>query len=112
MSRKGVRAAKGRRQRASSTTGSAHAVPDVARVAVPARPMSTEDRFWSVLLTGGAAFTFLLLGRQVSDIYVDRNRALLRQNDIYSALASIAMLVIIGVIAYNRSRGARARNDN
>jgi len=61
-----------------------------------------QDRLWTVLLIGGAAVAFGLLGRQVADIVQDRARPMFLHNDIYSALASVAMLAIIALFAYIR----------
>ncbi len=74
----------------------------VATTAV--KPTVGDARLWNALLIGGAAIAFGLLGRQLVDVYQDRSRPKLLQNDIYSALGSVALLIIIGAFAYNRWR--------
>lgn len=66
-----------------------------------------ERRLWAVLLTGGGLFAGLLLVRQLLDIEADAGHPALRQNDIYSALGSVAMLAIVGVIAARREQVRR-----
>lgn len=66
------------------------------------KPAASDDRVWNALLVGGTAVAVGLLGRELVDIYQDRAHPLLLQNDIYSALGSVALIVIIGVFAYRR----------
>ncbi|GAC1442556.1 MAG: hypothetical protein NVS2B8_15350 [Vulcanimicrobiaceae bacterium] len=75
---------------------------------VAAKTTASDARLWNALLVGGAAIAVGLLGRQIVDIVQDRARPTLQQNDIYSALGSIALLCIIGVFAYNRWRMQRS----
>ncbi len=79
--------------------------------AVATRPAASDARIWNAMLVGGAAVTVGLLGRQIVDIVQDRTRPAMMQNDIYSALGSVALLVIIGVFAYNRRRLLRTRSS-
>jgi hypothetical protein len=68
---------------------------------------SGEDRLWRTLLvTGGVAGT-LLLGWQVSDYVLDAAHPAMRKNDLTSALASLAMLAIVGIIAARRAQVKR-----
>lgn len=117
MSRKASRAAVAarrkaiavRRERAQRTSaespgdGRPRAARTPSRVPAVARPTG-EARLWNALLIGGAAVATGLLGRQVADMFADHARPKLLQNDTYSALGSLALLVIIGVFAYNRWR--------
>ena len=72
-----------------------------------ASPTASNARLWTALLVGGAAVAVGLLGRQVVDIVQDQKRPAMLQNDIYSALGSIALLVIVGVFAYRRRQLTR-----
>jgi hypothetical protein len=67
-----------------------------------------DERLANVLLVVGGAFAALLLARQLYDLSVDWARPTLRGNDLQSAVASVAMLVFLGVIAVSRRR-ARSR---
>jgi len=66
-----------------------------------------DDRLWAVLLWTGAVAGTLFLGLQTFDYFADAGRPALRQNDLFSGLASVAMLVIVGVIAAGRARVRR-----
>jgi hypothetical protein len=66
-----------------------------------------EKRLWAVLLGLGAVFGVVLLVRQVFDYVADAGRAELQRNDLFSALASVVMLIIVGVIAARREQVRR-----
>ncbi len=55
-----------------------------------------RSRWFRIVLGFGAFVTIVLLGREVSDYVNDFKHPVLRANDLYSALGSVAMLVIIG----------------
>ena len=74
---------------------------------MPPAPSASDARLWTALLVGGAAVAIGLLGRQIVDMLQDRARPALFQNDVYSALGSIALLAIVGLFAYNRRRLGR-----
>ncbi|MBD5632946.1 MAG: hypothetical protein IAI49_00585 [Candidatus Eremiobacteraeota bacterium] len=60
---------------------------------------------WLVVL--GALFASGLLGRQISDYLADARQPVLRQNDVVSALGSVAMLAFLGFVAYTTLRKAK-----
>lgn len=70
-----------------------------------------EARLWSVLLGLGAFFGVVLLGRQVFDYVSDAGRDNLQRNDIVSALTSVLVLIIVGVIAARREQVRRQVSD-
>ena len=117
-----------RRERALRAVGNASDEASPASMAVPAKqqrrararaaretaamkgaPTASDARLWTAILVGGAAVAVGLLGRQVVDIVQDQKRPAMLQNDIYSALGSIALLVIVGVFAYRRRQLTRDR---
>ena len=81
-----------------------------ATTAERAVPTASNARLWTALLVGGGAVAVGLLGRQIVDIVQDQKRPSILQNDIYSALGSIALLVIVGLFAYRRQQLSRDRS--
>lgn len=81
-----------------------------ATVAARSVPTASNARLWTALLVGGGAVAVGLLGRQIVDIVQDQKRPSILQNDIYSALGSIALLVIVGLFAYRRQQLSRDRS--
>jgi hypothetical protein len=63
-----------------------------------------DDRLWRTLLVTGAVAGFLLLGWQVTDYALDAAHPAFRKNDLTSALGSVAMLAIVGIIAARRAQ--------
>lgn len=108
-----------RKERAAERVGSTSAQiaaaanerRQAANTSANARPIVHVDpkreRIWTALLVGGAAVAFGLLGRELVDAYADRARPTIQQNDLFSAVTSGAILVIIGVFAYRRWRLTR-----
>ncbi len=66
-----------------------------------------QRRLWNWLLGVGAVFGVLLLGRQIFDYFADAGRAEVQRNDLFSALASVGMLFIVGLIAARREQVRR-----
>ncbi len=106
MSRRARRAVKARRRVRRSVSALDTAIIQRSDAAVPKSEPATTDRLWRALIIGGAAIAFGLFGREVADLVADRNRPRLIRNDIYSALESLAMLVMIGIFAWSRSRSS------
>ena len=75
----------------------------------PKKPAASDARIWNALLVGGAAVAVGLLGREIVDMMQDRARPTMMQNDIYSALGSVALLAIVFVFANNRWRLGREK---
>ncbi len=107
-----------RKERAAERVGSTPAAIAAAsterrktNASAYARPVAKLDpkreRVWTALLVGGAAVAFGLLGREIADAYADRARPAMQQNDIFSAVTSGAILVIVGVFSYRRWRLTR-----
>ena len=67
-----------------------------------------NDRVWRALLWGGGAAAALLLAWEILDWVLDAGRPAMRANDAWSALGSILMLAVVGVIAARRSQVRRA----
>jgi hypothetical protein len=65
---------------------------------------SGEERLWTALLVSGAVAATVFLVLQMVDFVEDAGRPAMRQNDMYSALGSVAMLAIVGVIAARRAQ--------
>jgi len=55
----------------------------------------------------GLLFGCGLLAREVSDYLADAGQPVLRQGDLTSALGSIALIAIFGLIGYNTARKAK-----
>ncbi|GAC1313998.1 MAG: hypothetical protein NVS2B3_17570 [Vulcanimicrobiaceae bacterium] len=116
MSRRPLRATAAKRRRAKRPNADERivarpdavdpelAAPDAGRGAVSRVTRPPEARIWTALLVGGAAVAVGLLGRQVADLYADRSRPALFQNDLFSALGSVAMLAIVAAFAWHRRR--------
>lgn len=85
----------------------AHARAERETEAKKAVQTASDARLWTALLVGGAAVAVGLLGRQIVDIVQDQKRPALLQNDVYSALGSLALLAIVGVFAYRRRQLTR-----
>lgn len=114
-----------RRERALRAVGSAGDEASPSSIVIPAKqrraqarsarataatqtvPTASNARLWTAILVGGAAVAVGLLGRQVVDIVQDQKRPAMLQNDIYSALGSIALLAIVGLFAYRRRQLSR-----
>ena len=65
--------------------------------------MPSEDRLWRSLLGAGALTGALFLGLQTYDYFSDASRPILQKSDFTSALGSIALLAIVGVVAARRA---------
>jgi hypothetical protein len=63
-----------------------------------------EKRLWNVLLIVGAGAAVTFLGFEVYDFIADAGRPHFQQNDLYSALGSLAMLAIVGIVAGRREQ--------
>jgi predicted lipid-binding transport protein (Tim44 family) len=63
-----------------------------------------DDRVWRMLLWTGGIAGVLLLGWQVGDYLSDAARPAMQRNDLASALASVLMLAVVGVIAARRAQ--------
>ena len=63
-----------------------------------------DDRVWRTLLLTGGIAGVLLLGWQVGDYFSDAVRPAMQRNDLSSALASLLMLAVVGVIAARRAQ--------
>jgi hypothetical protein len=63
-----------------------------------------EKRLWNVLLVVGAGAAVTFLGFEVFDFIADAGRPHFQQNDLYSALGSLAMLAIVGIVAARREQ--------
>jgi hypothetical protein len=65
----------------------------------------------SRLVLGAVVLGFVaaaaLLGREIWDYVADAKQPVLRQGDLTSAFGSVAMLLFLGVIAYNSVRKAK-----
>lgn len=107
-----------RKERAAERVGSTPAeVADAAierrkaNASTNAQPIAKLDpkreRVWTALLVGGAAVACGLLGRELADAYADRAVPSMQQNDIFSAVTSGAVLIIVGVFSYRRWRLTR-----
>lgn len=107
-----------RKERAAERIGSTAAAVTAAaserrktNASASVRPIAKLDpkreRVWTALLVGGAAVAFGLLGREIADAYADRAHPAMQQNDIFSAVTSGAILVIVGLFSYRRWRLVR-----
>jgi len=82
-------------------------VADAARAVKKQMVASGEERLWTALLVSGAVAATVILVLQMVDFVEDAGRPAMRQNDVYSAIGSIAMLAIVGVIAARREQMRR-----
>jgi len=65
---------------------------------------SGEEKLWTVLLLAGAVSATVFLILQIADFVEDSARPVMQRNDLYSALGSVALLLIVGVIAARREQ--------